>query len=343
MPVTLAREGSSPRPPPILVLALVTAITPAALHKLVLALPVLAMFFDVAPGAVQLVLTLFLAGITAGQLVYGPVSDRFGRRPVLIAGLMLFLAGTVLCGLAWSLPALIIGRTLQALRGCAGMVLGRAIARDVYDRERSANALATIMMVKSVAPSLSPAIGAYLAEWGGWRADCGALQVGRAVAPAAEHLRPDHPVADGRIHPRQRWRASAVGVARQRAPVRPGPCPVIRLGGNAGALVSRRLDAVGALCAHGDQLGRQRHEPTAGCGRRAQRLSADRRRRFGLLGFMQMTVAALGILLLGLLPRNSVVAMVAVVGATLALAFLCGLLTLRRPFLRLAKTANFPA
>jgi len=63
----------------------------------------------------------------------------------------------------------------------------------------------------------------------------------------------------------------------------------------------------------------------------------------GLLGFMQITVAALGILLLGLLPRNSVVAMVAVVGATLALAFLCGLLTLRRPFLRLAKTANFPA
>ena len=70
--------------------------------------------------------TLFLAGIAAGQLVYGPVSDRFGRRPVLITGLALFLLGTVLCGIAWSLPALIIGRTLQALGGCAGMVLGRA-------------------------------------------------------------------------------------------------------------------------------------------------------------------------------------------------------------------------
>ena len=81
MPVTLAREGSSPRPPPILVLALVTAITPAALYMLVASLPVLAMVFDAAPGAVQLVLTLFLAGITAGQLVYGPVSDRFGDGP----------------------------------------------------------------------------------------------------------------------------------------------------------------------------------------------------------------------------------------------------------------------
>jgi MFS transporter, DHA1 family, multidrug resistance protein len=116
-------------------------------------------------------LTLFLARIAVGQLVYGPVSNRFGRRPVLLAGLTLFLLGTVLCGLAWSLPVLIVGRTLAALGGCAGMVLGRAIVRDIYDRERSASALATIMMVMSLAPSLSPAVGAYLAQWVGWRAD----------------------------------------------------------------------------------------------------------------------------------------------------------------------------
>ena len=159
------------RGPPLILLALVTAIAPAALHMLVPALPMLAVVFDAAPGAVQLVLTLFLAGIAVGQLVYGPVSDRFGRRPVLLAGLTLFLFGTVLCGLAWSLPVLIVGRTLAAMGGCAGMVLGRAIVRNVYDRERSASALATIMMVMSLAPSLSPAIGAYLAQWVGWRAD----------------------------------------------------------------------------------------------------------------------------------------------------------------------------
>src|SRR4029077_5478521 len=122
------------------------------------------------------------AGIAVGQLVYGPVSDRFGRRPVLLAGLALFLAGTVLCGVAWSLRVLIAGRPFEALGGCAGMVLGRAIVRDIYDRDRSASALATIMMVMSLAPSLAPAIGAYLAEWGGWRADCVLLGViGAAV------------------------------------------------------------------------------------------------------------------------------------------------------------------
>src|ERR1700746_626987 len=147
----------SPRAPLGLLVA-VAAIAPAALHMPVTSVPPRGAGVTAPAGMVQRVVTLFLPGIAVGQLVYGPVSDRFGRRPVLIAGLSLFLAGTVVCGLAWSLPMLIVGRVIEACGGCAGMVLGRAIVRDLFDRERSASAIATITMAMSLAPSISPAI-----------------------------------------------------------------------------------------------------------------------------------------------------------------------------------------
>jgi MFS transporter, DHA1 family, multidrug resistance protein len=166
----------------LFILVAISALAPAALHMLVPSLPLLGRFFGGAPGGVQLVLTVFLVGIAAGQLVYGPISDRFGRRPVLIAGLILFLLGTLLCGIAWSLPVLILGRALEAGGGCAGMVLSRAIVRDLFDRDRAASAIATISMAMTLAPSLSPALGAYLAQWAGWRADFALLGVlGAAV------------------------------------------------------------------------------------------------------------------------------------------------------------------
>jgi MFS transporter, DHA1 family, multidrug resistance protein len=156
--------------PSLVLLSAVTALAFCALHMVVPALPLLVPVFDDSPARVQLVLTLYLAGIAAGQLVYGPLSDRFGRRPVLIAGLALFLVGTLLCAAAWSLAALIIGRLLQSCGACAGIVLARAIIRDVYDREAAARGLALVMMAMSLAPAVSPAFGAYLAEWFDWRA-----------------------------------------------------------------------------------------------------------------------------------------------------------------------------
>ena len=167
---------------PLALLAAVTAIGFCALHIVVPVLPLLAAVFDRGPGQAQLVLTLYFVGIASGQLVYGPVSDRFGRRPVLIAGLALFLVGTAVCGLAGSLIALICGRVLEACGACAGIVLGRAIIRDVHDREAAARGIALVMMAMTLAPAMCPAIGAYLAEWFGWRAIFAVLGVlGAAV------------------------------------------------------------------------------------------------------------------------------------------------------------------
>jgi DHA1 family bicyclomycin/chloramphenicol resistance-like MFS transporter len=155
--------------PSLALLAAVTALAFCALHMVVPALPLLVGIFDDSPARVQLVLSLYLAGIAAGQLVYGPLSDRFGRRPVLIAGLAMFLFGTGLCGLAPELDFLILGRVLQGFGACAGVVLARAIIRDVYEREAAARGLALVMMAMTLAPAASPALGAVLVEWVDWR------------------------------------------------------------------------------------------------------------------------------------------------------------------------------
>ena len=198
------------RKPSLALLAAVTALAFSALHMVVPALPILTAEFDHSPARVQLVVTLFLAGIAAGQLLYGPISDRFGRRPVLIAGLTLFLAGTLLCGFAWSLPALIAGRIFEALGACAGIVLGRAIIRDVYDREAAARGLAIVMMTMTLAPGVSPAVGAYLAEWVDWRAIFAVLgALGAAVLALIALRLPETNTAPARL--------DMVGMARSYA------------------------------------------------------------------------------------------------------------------------------
>src|SRR5436853_6249082 len=118
--------------PSLALLSAITALAFCALHMVVPALPVLVQVFGDSPAHVQLVLSLYLAGIAAGQLVYGPVSDRFGRRPVLIAGLAMVLFGTLLCGLAPTLAWLVLGRVPQVLGGCAGVVLARATHRHAH-------------------------------------------------------------------------------------------------------------------------------------------------------------------------------------------------------------------
>jgi len=146
-----------------------TAVGPFGLHILIPSMPGLVTGFATDYGTVQLTLTLYLIGMGVAQLGLGPLSDRFGRRPVMIAGFAIYIGASTLCALSWSIEALIAGRILQAVGVCAGQVLSRAIVRDVLDRDRGASTIAFITMAMAIAPALAPLIGAYIDLWLGWR------------------------------------------------------------------------------------------------------------------------------------------------------------------------------
>lgn len=157
-------------PPPVAMLVAFTAIGPLALNLLVPSVPGIAADLGTGYATAQLTLTLYLVGIAVGQLAYGPLSDRFGRRPVMLAGLAVFVAASAASAFAGSIGLLIGARIAQAVGGCAGMVLSRAMVHDVYGRERSASVLAYVVMAMAVAPAIAPALGGFLDAWFGWRA-----------------------------------------------------------------------------------------------------------------------------------------------------------------------------
>ncbi len=158
------------RRPSLAILIAMTAIGPTALNIFIASMPGMQRVFNTDYGTIQLTLTLYLVGLGLAQLTYGPISDRIGRRPALLWGLSIFVAGSLLCTLAWSIEVLIIGRLAQAIGGCAGLVMARAIVRDIYDRSESAAMIGYITMAMSLAPMFSPAIGGYLDAWWSWRA-----------------------------------------------------------------------------------------------------------------------------------------------------------------------------
>src|SRR5436309_3079086 len=120
----------------LLMLVAMTGVAPISLYMLVPALPVLATTFNGDISVAQMTVSLYMVGIACSQLVMGPLSDKFGRRPVLLAGLGLMVAASLSCSFAETLPQLIAARFLQALGGASGMVISRAIIRDLYSRDR---------------------------------------------------------------------------------------------------------------------------------------------------------------------------------------------------------------
>lgn len=146
-----------------------SALGPASMQILLPALPVIREDFDVSTGIAQLTLSLSMLSIAIATLVYGPVSDRYGRKPTLIVGTLITLAGSLFCLVAPTVQLLILGRIVQAFGGAVGLVVARAIVRDVYGPQESAKIISTLVMVMVVIPMLSPALGGELMTLFGWR------------------------------------------------------------------------------------------------------------------------------------------------------------------------------
>jgi DHA1 family bicyclomycin/chloramphenicol resistance-like MFS transporter len=132
-------------------------------------LPGIARAFDAEPATVQWTLSGFIAAFGAWQLAAGPLADRYGRRPLILAGLSIFALASVLCATADSIEALVAGRVLQAVGACSCLVGARSIVRDLYAPVPGARVLATASALMSVAPLAGPLIGALLYEAHGWR------------------------------------------------------------------------------------------------------------------------------------------------------------------------------
>ncbi|MHC2576255.1 DHA1 family bicyclomycin/chloramphenicol resistance-like MFS transporter [Bradyrhizobium diazoefficiens] len=167
----------------LLLLVVMTGIAPISLYTLVPALPVLATNFGSDISIAQMTVSLFMVGIACSQLIMGPLSDKFGRRPVLLAGLALMVAASVACIFAQNLPQLIAARFFQALGGATGMVVSRAIIRDIYERQRVASMISLVVAALMIGQMLSPLTGGLIETAFGWRAIFYAITIG-AVAVA---------------------------------------------------------------------------------------------------------------------------------------------------------------
>ena len=155
---------------PFLLLAAVAGIGQVAANLPLPSLPAIAETFRVGPGGGELVLAVFLAAFAPFQLVWGPLSDRHGRRPVVLGTLGLFAAGSLLCAVATSFAVLLAGRVLQAAGGAAGLVIARAMIRDANEGAGVGRGMAALSMAIAAVPAFSPLLGAALDLAAGWRA-----------------------------------------------------------------------------------------------------------------------------------------------------------------------------
>jgi DHA1 family bicyclomycin/chloramphenicol resistance-like MFS transporter len=173
-------------------LALLTALGPVSTDMYLPSLPDIGRLLSASAAEVQLTLSAYLVGFATGQIAYGPYSDRYGRRPVLLIALGLFCVANLICAAAPSIPVLIAARTLQAVGGSGAIVVARAIVRDLYAGPRAGRELSLMGLIMGIAPIVAPLIGGGLQTTFGWRANfIVALAVGLAAAAVAWRLFPE--------------------------------------------------------------------------------------------------------------------------------------------------------
>jgi DHA1 family bicyclomycin/chloramphenicol resistance-like MFS transporter len=185
----------------VLVLGALVGLAPLTIDMYLPALPALAREFHASTGHTQLTLASYFIGLAVGQFAYGMLTDRFGRKPPLYAGLALYALASLGCALAPSIDALILLRFVQALGGCAGIVIPIAVVRDRFEQREAAQVLSRLMLVMGVAPMLAPLAGSQLLVWFGWRAIFGVLALAAVLVLIGLHFVLEESLARERFKP----------------------------------------------------------------------------------------------------------------------------------------------
>jgi DHA1 family bicyclomycin/chloramphenicol resistance-like MFS transporter len=175
--------------PLILFLTLLAALGTLATNMYLASFPSLGRDLAASPAQVKFTLTVFLFGFAAGQLIIGPLSDRLGRRPLLLGGLALYAIASALCAVAANIESMLLFRVMQAIGACTASVLARAVARDLFSGDELTKSLSFIMTFMAAAPGFSPLIGGLIETWSGWRMTFALLAVVGAIAAAIVWLR----------------------------------------------------------------------------------------------------------------------------------------------------------
>ncbi len=192
-----AKPRQTLTPALIITLAMLSAFAPISIDLYLPAFPTIQAEFGTTASLVQLSLSAFMLAFGFGQVVYGPLSDHFGRKPVLIAGILLYSAASIACMFAHSAPQLIGLRFIQGLAACAPPVMARAMVRDLAERDQAARAMSLMMVASSVAPIIGPFIGSQIMAFFSWHAIfttlslVGLASLGLGLFVVRESLRPE--------------------------------------------------------------------------------------------------------------------------------------------------------